>query len=181
MKVHRHMYKGWVQAHTKCETEDTCNLWVTNVQNAQFKEYIAIRSFLITVYSGGNSGGVCDAKEGALYNCGGTCVHIKALVSKPYPHQSKTIPISKGYTHTYYKLHDINWSVCDARSNGPQLMSCNYFVGPWPLSSSAYPMITYIHPVAGNLPIKTLVARQLPPPPHTHTHRRCPNIHAIYK
>ena len=29
-----------------------------------------------------------------------------------------------------------------------------------PLSSSGYPMIIYTHPVAGNLPIKALVARQ---------------------
>ena len=40
-----------------------------------------------------------------------------------------------------------------------------------PLSSSGYiyPMITYMytHPVANNLPIKVLVARQLQ---HTHTH-----------
>ena len=31
-----------------------------------------------------------------------------------------------------------------------------------PLSSSAYPMMTHPSPVPGNLPIKTLVARQLP-------------------
>ena len=30
-----------------------------------------------------------------------------------------------------------------------------------PLSSSGYPMIIYTHPIADNLPIKTLVARQL--------------------
>ena len=35
-----------------------------------------------------------------------------------------------------------------------------------PLSSSAYPMITNTYQVTGNLPIKTLVARQL----QTHTH-----------
>ena len=29
-----------------------------------------------------------------------------------------------------------------------------------PLSSSAYAMITYTHPAAGNLPIKALVAKQ---------------------
>ena len=31
-----------------------------------------------------------------------------------------------------------------------------------PLSSSTYPMITHTHPVAGNFPIKTLDAGQLP-------------------
>ena len=31
-----------------------------------------------------------------------------------------------------------------------------------PFSSSAYPMMTHPHPIASHLPIKTLVARQLP-------------------
>ena len=46
-----------------------------------------------------------------------------------------------------------------------------------PLSSSDYPMIIYTHPIADNLPIKTLIARQLQtnhikcvPVLHTHIH-----------
>ena len=38
--------------------------------------------------------------------------------------------------------------------NAPPLMSCKFSVDPWPSSSSAYPMITYTHSVASNLPIK---------------------------
>ena len=38
-----------------------------------------------------------------------------------------------------------------------------------PLSPLAYPMITYTHPAAGNLPIKTLVAKQQPTKVHAYT------------
>ena len=40
----------------------------------------------------------------------------------------------------------------------PQLRSCNCLIGPRPLSSLAYNAITHTPLVAGNLPIKTLVA-----------------------
>ena len=46
--------------------------------------------------------------------------------------------------------------------NAPQLSLATILVAHDPLSSSAYPMITHAHPVAGNLSIKTLVARQCP-------------------
>ena len=39
-----------------------------------------------------------------------------------------------------------------------------------PLLSLVYPMITHTSLVAGNLPIKILVARQQPTNTHTHTH-----------
>ena len=38
------------------------------------------------------------------------------------------------------------------------------------LSSSAYPLITYTHPAAGNLPLKTLVAKQQPTNTYVYWH-----------
>ena len=40
-----------------------------------------------------------------------------------------------------------------------------------PLSPLAYLMVTFAHFVAGNLPIKTLIARQWQT--HTNTHSKC--------
>ena len=58
----------------------------------------------------------------------------------------------------------IAWGAWDAWSNTPQLRSCNYFVGPWPLSSLAYPMITHTPLVAGNLQVTmaTLLHKHTP-------------------
>ena len=39
-----------------------------------------------------------------------------------------------------------------------------------PFLSSGYPKIIYTHPIANNLPIKILIARQLQTHTHTHTH-----------
>ena len=44
----------------------------------------------------------------------------------------------------------------------PNLCYVTILLAHDPLSSSAYPVIAYTHPVANNLPIKTLVGRQLP-------------------
>ena len=55
----------------------------------------------------------------------------------------------------------LNWGAQDAWPNAPQLTSCNLLAHD-PLSSSAYPMITYTQPAAGNLPIQALVAKQWP-------------------
>ena len=64
-------------------------------------------------------------------------------------------------THTHTHTH---------ASHAPQLRSYNYFVCSWP---STYPMIIHTHPVAGNLPIKTVVARGLQITyTHSHMHTR---------
>ena len=49
-----------------------------------------------------------------------------------------------------------------------------------PLSSLDYPMITYTHPAASNLPIKTLVAKQWPTMYNVHTCNSCRMEEIIY-
>ena len=60
-------------------------------------------------------------------------------------------------------------TVWDAWLNALQLLSDKYFVGSWLCSSLAYFMMTHPLPIASKLPIKTLVARQLPTNIHAYT------------
>ena len=76
-------------------------------------------------------------------------------------------------THTY--THDItlwqvrhfsyltvNWDAWDAWLTAPNLLSDNYFVSPWPPIIISLPYDDPPPLVPDNLPIKTLVAKQLP-------------------
>ena len=54
------------------------------------------------------------------------------------------------YIHVIYSWQDLNWGAWHA----------SILLAHDPLSPLAYPMITHIPPIASNLPIKTLVARQ---------------------
>ena len=50
----------------------------------------------------------------------------------------------------------------------------------YPLSSLGYLMVTDTHPIAGNLPIETLVAKQLQTNVYTYTHtcmHACAHVH----
>ena len=57
------------------------------------------------------------------------------------------------HAHTCSYMTLINWGPWDAWLNALwiQFRSCNYFVGPWPLSSLAYLMITHTPLIASNL------------------------------
>ena len=70
------------------------------------------------------------------------------------------------HTHTYTHTNSsYNRGAQDAWSSAHLVTDVFYD----PLSSSGYPMITYTNPVASNLPIKPLVARQLQAHTHAHT------------
>ena len=65
------------------------------------------------------------------------------------------------YTHMHMHMHMHSSQLGsrymgDAWPSASQLISCNWFVCPWHLSSSGYPMIIYTHSVANYLAIKTL-------------------------
>ena len=75
----------------------------------------------------------------------------------------------------YLRAH--NWGAWDAWLSAPQLCHVTDLFAHDPLSSSGYPMITYTHPLASNLSIKTSVARRLQTNPHTHTHTHTPCMH----
>ena len=55
------------------------------------------------------------------------------------------------------------------KMHGRVIMSCDWSVGSWPLFITGLLMMTHPLPIAGKLPIKTMVARQLPTNTHLHT------------
>ena len=55
------------------------------------------------------------------------------------------------------------------KMHGRVIMSCDGSVGSWPLFITGLLMMTHPLPIAGKLPIKTMVARQLPTNTHLHT------------
>ena len=68
----------------------------------------------------------------------------------------------------------LNWGTSDARSNAPQLTSCNYFVGLWPSFIIILPY-DHLHPShSQHLPTKTLVAKHWPTNTCTHPYMWTP-------
>ena len=65
-----------------------------------------------------------------------------------------------------YDYHAMNTHIAvrafDHASHAPQLLSDNYFVGSWFSFTLGLPYDGLPLPIAGNLPTKSLVARQLP-------------------
>ena len=79
-----------------------------------------------------------------------------------------------GHTHThthiymYTRTHTHTHTHTHNASHAPQLMSCNLLsIHHWP--TIWWPPSPPPIPVAGKLPIKALIARQLPTNVHTHT------------
>ena len=78
-------------------------------------------------------------------------------------------PHSRAHTHTHTNMtfigvHEMHGRVHPNECHVTDLLVVDLH------SSLAYFMMTYPLPIAGKLPIKTLVARQLPTHTHTHTH-----------
>ena len=89
---------------------------------------------------------------------------IKGIFGPGLMHTHTHIPYTYTHAHTHACMQVRNSCktlIGDAWSNAPQLRSC-ILLAHDSLSSLVYPMITHTSLVAGNLPIKTLVARQQP-------------------
>ena len=93
-----------------------------------------------------------------------TCMHAHVLFALIHPHNpppTHTCTHAHTCTHTHTCTHIVRSYM--------RCMVLWFVLSMTPLSSWGYPMIICTHPVAGNWPIKTLVARQWQT--HTHTHR----------